>query len=255
MLIDTHCHLDFELYDQDREIVIQRAIQNKIKKIITIGIDLASSENSVSLAQKYAVIYAAVGIHPNNCANYKEDDLIRIQQLAKQKKVIAIGEIGLDYYRKNASREQQKDFFIKQLQLALSLNLPVIVHNREAHDDIYEILNKQEFNELTGVLHSFSGDESFLKAILELNFNVSFTGVVTFKKNNCESLVKKVPIDRLLLETDSPFLTPIPFRGKRNEPAFLTYIAQKISDIKSTDIEDLIKITGKNAIKLFNLSE
>jgi TatD DNase family protein len=254
MLIDTHCHLDLEHYDQDRDMVIQRAIQKKIKKMINIGIDLASSERAVSLAQKYAVLYAAVGIHPNDCVKAKEHDLSRIRQLVKQKKVVAIGEIGLDYYRMTASKEKQKEFLIKQLQMALSLNLPVIIHNREAHDDIFKILNKTEFNTLTGVLHSFSGDASFLTAVLALNFDISFTGVVTFKKNNCESLVRDVPIERLLLETDSPFLTPVPFRGKRNEPSYLTYIAQKIADIKNISFEELVKITGKNAIKLFKLT-
>jgi TatD DNase family protein len=255
MLVDTHCHLDLEQYDQDRDKVIQRAIQNKIKKIVTIGTDIMSSEKAVSLAEKYAIIYAAAGIHPNDCAMTKEDDILRIKQLTDNKKVIAIGEIGLDYYHMKASKEQQMDIFERQLHLAQSLNLPVIIHNRDAHADIYAVLKQREYASVNGVLHSFSGDEAFLEAILDLHFMVSYTGVVTFKKNTCESLVKNTPFESLLLETDSPFLTPVPFRGKRNEPAYLIYTAQKIAQIKNIDIEELADTTGKNALNLFKFNE
>jgi TatD DNase family protein len=255
MLIDTHCHLDLEHYDPDRDNVIQRAIQKKIKKIITIGIDLESSKKAVSLSQRYAIIYCAVGIHPNDCANLKDNALSGIRQLAKQKKVIAIGEIGLDYYRMITPKEEQKEIFQKQLQLAITLNLPVIIHNREAHEDLFNILKKKEFETLTGVLHSFSGKVSFLESILDLNFYISFTGVVTFKRNNCESLVERAPVERMLLETDSPFLTPEPFRGKRNEPAYLTYTAKKIAQVKNISLEELVKTTGKSATNLFKFSD
>jgi TatD DNase family protein len=255
MLIDTHCHLDFEHFDQDRDNVIQRAIQKKIKKIITIGTDIASSEKAVSLSQKYAIIYAAVGIHPNDCAATDENDLAQVRQLTAHQKVIAIGEIGLDYHYMHASKEKQKDIFKLQLRLAQSLDLPVIIHNRDAHEDMYTILSQKEFSTINGVLHSFSGDEAFLNAVLTLNFLVSFTGVVTYKKYNCEALVVTAPVERLLLETDSPFLTPVPFRGKRNEPAYMIYSAQKIAQIKNITLEELAETTGKNAINLFKFTE
>lgn len=255
MLIDTHCHLDLEHYDNDRDTVIQRAIQKKIKKIINIGIDINSSKRAVSLAQQYAIIYAAVGIHPNDCAGFQEDDLNHIKQLTRQEKVVAIGEIGLDYYRMIVPKELQKDVFQKQLRLACTLKLPVVIHNREAHNDIRMILKMSEFETLSGVLHSFTGDISFLEEVLELDYYISFTGIITFPKSNFEELIKKVPVERLLLETDSPFLTPVPFRGKRNEPAFVTYTAQKIAEIKNIPYEELLKITGKSASNLFKFQE
>ena len=255
MLIDTHCHLELEHYNKDRDSVIQRAIQKKIKKIINIGIDLNSSKQSVALAQQYATIYAAVGIHPNDCATFKENDIVRLKQLTKQNKVIAIGEIGLDYYRMIIPKKKQEEVFQEQLRLACSLNLPVIIHNREANIDILQILKKKEFDSVTGVLHSFSGDIAFLEKILELGYYISFTGVITFPKSNYEALIKKVPLERLLLETDSPFLTPVPFRGKRNEPAYLTYIAQKIAQVKNISYEELIKTTNKSASNLFKFQE
>jgi TatD DNase family protein len=252
MFIDTHCHLDLKQYEQDREKVIQRAIKNKINTIISIGTDLISSQKSIELAEKFAVIYASVGIHPNDCAQIDDKAINQIKKLTAHNKVVAIGEIGLDYYRNYAPVKKQQEIFKSQLKLARSLKLPVIIHNRDAHEDIYNILVDEKAAEIGGVFHSFTGDQHFLESILAFNFYVSFTGSVTFKNSKSKELVQNVPLEKLLLETDSPFLTPVPFRGKKNEPAYITYIAEKIAQIKKISIEELAEITTENAKNLFN---
>ena len=255
MFIDTHAHLQFEHFNDDREKVIQNAIQNKVSTIITLGIDTDSSKQAVALAKKFAVIHAAVGIHPNNCS--KEDllHLSEIEKLAEEAKPIAIGEIGLDYYRMYAEKEWQQAFFRKQIQLAQLLQLPIIVHNRDAHDDIYKILVEEKANKVGGVLHSFTGNMEFLESILKLNFYISFTGAITFMNANYYKLIGRVPFHQLLLETDSPFVAPVPFRGKRNEPAYIRYIAEKIAKIKNISLSELAEITSENARNLFHLSK
>lgn len=254
MFIDTHAHLDFDSYDEDREIVIQRAIENQVSGIITIGTDLKSSEQAVALAEKYASVFAAVGIHPSDCASAHYNDFEKIKELAQHERVVAIGEIGLDYYHMHADKETQKNIFKKQIQLAKELNLPLIIHNRDSHDDMYEIISNEGAAETGGVLHSFSGDETFLEKILLTNLHISFTGNITFKKSTADALVVQTPLEKLLLETDSPFLTPAPLRGKRNEPAFLIHTAKKIAELKSVSIEKVGGITSENAKKLFKLN-
>ena len=254
MFIDTHAHLDFDVYDDDLELVIQRAIENGVAAFITIGTDVASSENALALAEKYASVFAAVGIHPTDCAELNEKDFKTIEKLGQHEKVVAIGEIGLDYYHMRAEKEVQKDTLARQIKIARKLKLPLIIHNRESHDDIYEVLTKSKAADVGGVMHSFSGDTQFLHKILELDLHVSFTGNITFKKNESTSLVKEVPMERLLLETDSPFLTPIPLRGKRNEPGFIIHTAQKIAEIKELSSAEVGKVTSENAITLFKLN-
>jgi TatD DNase family protein len=251
MLIDTHCHLGFSQYDNDREKVIQRAIKNKVSRIITIGTDLSSSQKAIELAEKFAVIYAAVGIHPNDYLGLKEKHFDQLKALAAHEKVVAFGEIGLDYYRMSIPVKKQQDLFKTQVKLAHSLKLPLIIHNRDAHNDIYHILVEEHTEEISGVLHSFTGDDHFLESVLALNFYVSFTGSITFKNASYDAIVEKVPLERLLLETDSPFLTPVPFRGRRNEPAYLKYIAEKIAQVKKISTAELAKITTENTRRLF----
>ena len=252
MYIDTHAHLQFEQFDLDREKVIQSAIQNKINGIITVGTDLASSRKAVALAEKFAIIYSAVGIHPNDCENSDEFLLKQIEEMATYRKSVAIGEIGLDYYRMVSSKEKQHRFFRMQIQLAKKLQLPLIIHNRDAQKDIYDILCEEGAKKIRGVLHSFSGDFKFMEAILDLNFYISFTGSVTFKNANYYKLINNVPLKQLILETDSPFLAPVPFRGKRNEPAYIKYIAEKIAKIKNLSVLELGEITTENAHNLFH---
>ena len=254
MFIDTHTHLQFESYDEDREEVIQRAIKNGIDAMITIGTDIKSSGNALDLAQKFAVVYASVGIHPNDCMDASDADLEEVEKMAQTEKAIAVGEIGLDYYRQDTSKEKQQEVLRKQIRLARKLGLPVIIHNRDAHEDIYRVLKEEKAEEISGVFHSFSGDIQFLESILALNYHISFTGPVTFKNTNYNKLIECVPLEQLLLETDSPFLAPVPFRGKRNEPSYVRYIAEKISQVKGTTVENLAEITSDNAKNLFQLS-
>ena len=253
MLIDTHTHLHFKDFNDDREIVIQRAIKNNISAIITIGTDLETSTEAQNLAKKFAVVFSSVGILPNDSMNALDDDLLKIEKMAGEEKNIAIGEIGLDYYREYATREQQETIFRKQIQLAKNLGLPMIIHNRQAHHDILRILKEEKGEETSGVFHSFSGDISFLKAVLSSHYHVSFTGPVTFKNTNYNKLIDMVPLEQLLLETDSPFLAPVPFRGKRNEPSYVKYIAEKIAQVKGISVDKLAEVTTENAKNLFHL--
>jgi TatD DNase family protein len=253
MLIDTHAHLQLNDYNEDRELVIQRAIKNDVDAIITIGTDIVSSEEAFQLSQKFAIVYASVGIHPNDSMNVSKEDLRKIEDLAQKEKVVAIGEIGLDYYRLGATKEKQEIALRMQIRLARKFNLPLIIHNREAHDDILNILKEEKGEEVSGVFHSFSGTTKFLESVLAKNYHVSFTGPVTFKNTNYNRLIDCVPLAQLLLETDSPFLAPVPFRGKRNEPANIKYIAEKIAQIKGVTIQNLGEITSENARNLFRL--
>jgi TatD DNase family protein len=206
------------------------------------------------LAKKFAIVFASVGIHPNDCAKTTDADLDQVIQMAKTEKAIAIGEIGLDYYRQHTSKEKQQEILRKQIQIARDLGLPIIIHNRDAHDDIYNVLKEEKAEEISGVFHSFFGKIEFLKSILDLNYHVSFTGPVTFKNANYNKLVECVPLEQLLLETDSPFLAPVPFRGKRNEPSYVRYIAEKIAQVKGISMEKLAEITTENAKNLFRLN-
>ncbi|TFH02556.1 MAG: TatD family deoxyribonuclease [Calditrichales bacterium] len=255
MIIDTHTHLHFDSFDEDREQVVQRAIKNDIDAMITIGTDVATSRQSIELAHKFAVIYAAVGIHPNDSSNVTDEDFDQILELAKEEKVVAIGEVGLDYYRMYSPKEKQFDTLRRQVKLARKLGLPLIIHNREANEDILNVLNEEKADEVGGVFHSFTGDIHFLDSVLALNYLVSFTGPVTFRHANYNQLIDRVPLSQLLLETDSPFLAPDPFRGKRNEPAYVRYIAEKISQIKGVSVDDLADITSENTQTLFRLKD
>lgn len=253
MLIDTHTHLNFESFDEDRELVIQRAIENGLSAIITIGTDVETSQISVGLAEKYSPVFAAVGIHPTDCAEITDADFDAIEEMSAHPKVVAIGEVGLDYYHMRAPKDIQEKTFRRQIELAHEGNLPLIIHNRDSHKDMLSILSDSTAAECGGVMHSFSGDEEFLLKMLELDLHISFTGNLTFKKSDAGPLIQKTPLEKMLLETDSPFLTPVPLRGKRNEPAFLIHTAQKIAEIKDVPYDEICKATSENAIALFNL--
>ncbi len=253
MFVDTHTHLQFETFNEDRELVIQRAIENNVGAMITIGTDLSSSRQAVELAEKYAAVYAAVGIHPTDCEQADDHDFEQIRELAGHEKVVAIGEVGLDYYHMRASKEKQINSFVYQIQMARELELPLIIHNRDSHQDLYDVLKEQNIPQQGAVLHSFSGDMDFLEKILELNLLISFTGNITFKNSKSDDLVKNTPLECLLLETDSPFLTPAPFRGKRNEPAFVVHTAQKIADLKGVSLKEVETVTTDNAVHFFRL--
>ncbi len=252
MFIDTHCHLDFPEFDLDRDEVIRRAKDQGIVYIINIGSSLDGSKRSLALSKQYDFIFAAVGIHPHEADSFNKDNEAELFKLASQDKVKAIGEIGLDYFKNYSSQENQKNLFLSLLRLAKELSLPVVIHSRQAEGDTLKIL--KEAMPIRAVVHCFSGDEFFLKECLELGFFISFTCNITYKKaDNLRNLVKLMPIERLMLETDSPYLAPQEFRGRRNEPLYVKELAREIAFLKTMKIEDTARITADNAIKFFGL--
>lgn len=254
MFFDSHAHLDDEKFEGDRKELIEKLKEEKISYILNPGADLESSKEAVKLAQTYDFIYAAVGVHPHDAKDFNQEVYREIKELAKDEKVKAIGEIGLDYYYDNSPREIQKDVFKSQIQLANECKLPIIIHNRDAHEDTYEIL-KENFNkEYGGVLHSYSGSVEMAERFIELGLVLSISGPVTFKNaKKTVEVVEKISLDHLLIETDSPYLTPVPFRGKRNNPALVKYVAEKVAQIKEMKIEEVAEKTTNNAKKLFHL--
>lgn len=264
-LIDTHCHLDFVAYEEDLEEVLNRSRDFGVYRVINPAIDLESSEKIISLAASYDMVFAAVGIHPNSATIWESTSLQKIRALAKHPKVVAVGEIGLDYYRDYAPRDLQKEIFIEQLALAAELGLPVIIHNRDATEDLLSILKEYiqhlkiklpALSTRPGVLHSFSGDTNAALEAVDLNFFIGITGPITFKNAvELQRVVARISSDKLLVETDSPFLTPHPNRGKRNEPGFVHYVAEKIAELKSMTLDQIASITTNNAEYLFGWSE
>jgi TatD DNase family protein len=252
MLIDTHCHLDFPEFNQDRDEVIRRAREQDIGYIINIGSSLKGSAASLELSQKYGFIYATVGIHPHEADSFNPKDEVTLRELAGKNKVVAIGEIGLDYYRNYSEAENQKKLFFSLINLAKNLNLPLVVHSREASGDTLAAL--REFMPLRAVVHCFSGDKDFLKDCLELGFSVSFTCNITYKKaDRLREIVNLAPLDRIFLETDAPYLSPENLRGRRNEPLNVKLLAEEIARIKNTTKEEVASVTTANARRFFNL--
>ncbi|PLY11659.1 MAG: radical SAM protein [Desulfuromonas sp.] len=255
-LVDSHAHLDSTQFGDEQPQLVARALENGISHILTIGCDLTSSKASVALAAQYPQVYAAVGVHPHDATTVNDTLLDELRTLAREDKVVAIGEIGLDFYRDRSPRDDQRRAFRAQLQLACELELPVIVHDRDAHDDVLAILREFKREKLRGVLHCFSGDVAFAKQCLELGFYISIAGPVTYPKNDgLREVVKAVSIDKLLVETDCPYLSPQKFRGKRNEPAYVRYTAEKIAEVKGLSIEDVARITSLNAWRLFGIGD
>lgn len=252
MLIDTHCHLDFPEFNNDREEVIRRSKEAGIDYIINIGSTLESSKASLGLAKKYDFIYATVGVHPHDADSFDEKIFLALNELAKEKKVVAIGEIGLDYYRNYSKVDKQKDLFTSLCRLGKDYNLPLVIHTRLAEIDTLEIL--KGIMPLRCVVHCFSGNEDFLKECLDLGFLISFTCSVTYKKaDNLKKVVKAAPLDRILLETDAPYLSPEGLRGRRNEPSNVKILAQTIAQIKEMDFKEVADATTKNAKEFFKL--
>lgn len=254
MLFDTHAHFCDEQYDKDRDEVIARAVQSGVEYIVTVSSDIATSVENITLTQNYDVFYAAIGVHPHNVIDLNNNIISALIDFASFPKVVAIGEIGLDYFYNNSPREAQKIWFSKQLSLAKDLKLPVIVHNREAHEDTIAILKSENAKEVGGVLHCFSGSVEVAREALNMNFMISFAGPVTFKNaNKLLEAVKYVPDDMLLIETDSPYLSPEPYRGKRNESSYIKQIAQKIAKLKGKSFEYIAERTTSNGKRLFGI--
>lgn len=255
MLIDTHAHLDAKAFNSDREEVIARAFQSGVHRIVNIGFNRETIPTTLALAERYEQIYAVVGWHPQDAVTMQDGDLEWIAELTKLPKVVAIGEIGLDYYWDTSPKDVQQRVFREQIRLAKTLRKPIIIHNRDAHADVVRILKEEQAAEVGGIMHCFSGSWETAKQCLDMNFHISFGGPVTFKNAvQPKEVLSRVPMDRLLLETDCPYLTPHPYRGKRNESSYVQYVASAAAEIKEVDYEEIISATYNNAKNLLGFS-
>lgn len=254
-LVDTHCHLDMNAYQSDLEQVLGAAADRGVGRIITVGIDPASSRRGVALAEKHPGVSAAIGIHPHNLNDLTDDSLAGLRELAAHPKVVAFGEIGIDLHYDYFPADFQRSCFVRQVALARELALPLVIHDRDAHDQVLAVLQEGGPFPEGGVMHCFSGDAALAEAVLELGFYVSVPGVVTFAKSaQLQEAIRHTPLERLLLETDGPYLAPEPRRGRRNEPALLLFTAAKVAELKGITLTELAATTTANAEKLFRLS-
>lgn len=248
MLFDVHAHYDDERFDEDRDILLSSMNENNVGHIINIGCDIKSSVESIRLAEKYPFIYAAVGFHPAEAESVTSDLLDEVVRLSKHEKVVAIGEIGLDYYYGKETEEVQRKVFREQLDIAKEVNLPFQVHNRDSTRDCLEILKSANIGERRGMMHCFSESKETARKILDLGMKISIGGVLTFKNNvKTVEVVKYVPIEDIMIETDSPYLAPVPYRGKRNSSIYMQKTAERIAELKNMDVQEVIAITEKNA--------
>ena len=252
MLIDSHAHLEMKEFDADRKEVIARAGQAGVGTIITVGTNLSLSRKALSITREYENVYATIGVHPHDVAKAGDKTLDELKALARDPKVVAYGEIGLDYFRNISPREKQVEMFAKQLDLACELNLPVIIHDRDAHDESLRMVKASSIRR--GVFHCFSGNWDMARKCIDLGFYISVPGVVTFNKAQIlHEVVRQAPMESLLLETDCPYLTPVPHRGKRNEPAFIVHTAKKVSEIKGLGYDAVAQAAADNTRRLFGL--
>lgn len=254
-MIDTHAHLDFSVFDSDRETVIRDAFDGGLRAIINIGVDLESSIRSVELADSNDRIFASVGFHPHDSKKFDKPSKEQIARLAQHPKVVAIGEIGLDYYRDHSPRDVQQRVFAEQIAMAREFGMPLVVHIREAMDDAMDILRREKVHEVGGVLHCFPGTPEDAKAAADLNMLVAFGGSLTFRKSRSVRTAEAVPLENIILETDCPFITPEPYRGKRNQSSYVRYAYSALAKIKNIPIETIEKTVDENAIRLFNLGD
>ncbi len=254
-MIDSHVHLDDEAFKGDREDIIKSLGENGIELVINNSSDLPSSERSVELANKYENIYAAIGVHPHEARTYDDEVEKRLIELSRDKKVLAIGEIGLDYYYDNSPRDVQKEVFKRQIELAAKLKKNIVIHSRDAAKDTFDILKEaHEKYDFTALIHCFSQSVDMMKEYLKLGDYIALGGAVTFKNAKTpKEVAKAVDLDRLLLETDCPYMTPVPYRGKRNEPKLVKFTCQYIADLRQMDALELEKITGENTKRFFGI--
>lgn len=255
MLFDSHAHINDERFDEDRDEVIEHLRENSIDLVVNPGADMPSSRSAVELANKVDFIYSAVGVHPHDVETMTDKDLEELKNLAKEnEKVVAIGEIGLDYYYDLSPRELQKEWFIKQIELANELGLPFIVHDRDAHGDTFDIIKKYKAPETGCVLHCYSGSLELALEYIKMGCYISIPGTVTFNNNRkTVEVAENIPIEWMFIETDSPYLTPVPYRGKRNDPSKVRYVAEKVAELRGISYEEVCEITKENAKKFFNI--
>ncbi len=251
MYFNTHTHLNSEQLYENRDLFISRALANNVSYMVVVGYDVESSKKALEIAYEYPFIYAAVGISPNDCKDTSDEDLKIIEQLIQDPRAVALGEIGLDYYWDEAPRDKQKDIFIKQIEMAKRFDKPIVIHARDAYEDTYSILKETAHR---GIMHCYSGSYEMARRYVDLGFSISLAGPVTFKNAKVpKEVATHIGIDHLMIETDCPYLTPHPFRGKLNEPANVVYIAQEVAKLKNMEIEDVARITAFNAKRMFGI--
>jgi TatD DNase family protein len=248
-MIDSHAHLAAKAYRKDLDAVIRRAADAGVTSILTVGYDMASSEAGLRIAEKYPDVYAAVGIHPHDATTLNLDAVGRLEELAGSPKVVAVGEIGLDFYRDLSPRRIQEDAFRLQIGLAKDLGLPIIVHDRDAHQRTVQVLKEERVSR--GVLHCFSGDVNLARQAVEMGLYISFAGPITFNGKKAAEILGRIPEERILIETDCPYLAPIPYRGKRNEPAYVRYVLERVASILDRPVEEVDILTTRNTKTLF----
>lgn len=256
MLVDSHAHLDMKDFDKDRQATLDRALEGGVTHIITIGTDLSSSLKALELANIYDFVFSSVGYHPHHATDTDPPVLRELEGLVSEPKVVAWGEIGLDFYRRYSPADVQVAAFRRQLEMAMDLDLPVIIHDREAHTELFDILEEMTRGKARGVIHCFSGDYDMAMALIEMGYHISIPGTVTYKKAfQVHEVATRIPLERMIVETDAPFLAPVPFRGKRNEPLFVTHTAQKIAELRNMDFQEVALQTSENAKRLFDLPD
>lgn len=254
MLFDSHTHLDDRKFDSDRDEVIKEILESGVTYALNAGADMDSSKRAIALSKKYPFIYASVGVHPSDAAYMTDEDIDVLRTLAQEEKVVAIGEIGLDYHYDNTDKPAQKKWFDRQMSLAAELEMPVIIHDREAHGDCMEILAKYDLTKTGGVLHCFSGSLEMARQAIKMGMYISFAGPVTYKNSvNLKEIAKELPMDRILIETDSPYLPPQPYRGQRNTSAYVGLVAEEIASLRGMSREEVAKATMENAKRLFKI--
>jgi len=255
MYIDTHVHLNADQYDEDLQQVIDRALNSKVEKMVVIGFDRKTIKRAIELAEQYDFIYAVVGWHPVDAIDCTDEDLEWIEQLAAHKKVVGIGETGLDYHWDKSPRDIQQQVFRQQIQLAKRVKLPIIIHNREATEDVLTILREEDAQQVGGVMHCFGGSVETAYESIKMNFMISLGGPVTFKNaKKPKEVAAEIPLEHLMIETDAPYLAPHPYRGKRNEPSYVTLVAEEIARLKELPVETVAEATTKNAERFYKLS-
>ena len=255
MLIDSHAHLEMPDFRKDLEEVLRRAKESGVEYIFTVGTEKGDWKRALEIAQSHSSVYAILGVHPHNAKEFDDQACKTLKELRKNEKVRAYGEIGLDFYRNLSPREVQVRRFREQIALAKELQLPIVVHDRDAHQETLEILKSEKADTCGGVIHCFSGDDKMAKECIEMGFYISVPGTITFKNAQAfQDIIRKLPLESLLVETDAPYLAPVPFRGKRNEPSHVRYTAQKVAEVKRVSFEKVAEVTSRNALRLFRLN-
>lgn len=256
MFIDTHVHLNADQFQEDLQQVIERAVCAKVEKMIVVGFDQVTIERAMKLIEEYEFLYAVIGWHPVDAIDCTDVELKWIEELASHPKVVGIGETGLDYYWDKSPKDVQQALFRKQIHLAQRVNLPIIIHNRDATFDVMQILKEENAQSVGGIMHCFGGSVETARELIKMNFMISLGGPVTFKNARLpKKVAKEIPLEHLLIETDAPYLAPHPYRGKRNEPSFVTLVAEEIARLKEISVEEVAKATTGNARKIFKLAE